>query len=177
MSAGALATVISAASLGAVYSRWDRENRTTPQIVADWGPLEEASFNAARAALHVSTLYGRERHRRMRHEQALPALERLAQSNVRYQKQLEDVREGIHRLDKEIDAHLREYLSLVGTLAADPERFGRIKPKLLALELPDAGKVARRHLVGHVEGAPRAGAAATPGWASLAASYTSAALW
>jgi erythromycin esterase-like protein len=88
--------------------------------------------------------------RRLRQQDAVPSLERLAQMNTRYQKQLDDVLQGLESLDRETASLLRQYAALVDKLAQHPERFERIKPALAALDLPEAGKVARQHLIEHV---------------------------
>src|SRR3954447_5243057 len=51
-------------------------------------------------------------YRRHRQQEAIPRLERLARTNTSYQKQLEDVRLGLQRLDGEIESLLKQYYSL-----------------------------------------------------------------
>ena len=138
---------------------------------------QSATLHAAREAIQVSTVYGRQSNRRQRQQQALPSLERLAQTNTRYQKQLDDVRQGLRNLDDEVNSLLRQYTGLVDTLAASPERFERIREKLSAMDLPPAGQIAREYLIKHVEDKTRGSDDASNWRASLDESYASTTLW
>ena len=134
-------------------------------------------MSTAREAIQVSTVYGRQTYRRLRQQEALPSLERLAKTNTRYQQQLDDVLQGLQHLDKETASLLRQYTDLVDKLAESPDRFERIKERLAAMDLTEAGRLARQHLIDHVEARER-GAADTGEWeASLDRSYSVRDLW
>jgi serine/threonine protein kinase len=140
-------------------------------------PLDDVSLSTAREAIQVSTVYGRQTYRQLRQQEALPSLERLAKTNTRYQKQLDDVLQGLQHLDKETDSLLHQYADLVDKLAKSPDRFERIKERLAAIDLNEAGRLARQHLIDHVEARER-GAADTREWeASLDRSYSVKDLW
>jgi hypothetical protein len=137
----------------------------------------EAELSAAREAIQVSTVYGRENFRRLRQHEALPSLERLAKLNTRYQSQLDNVVQGIGTLERETASLLQQYSGLVDRLASRPDEFERIKQELFALELSDAGKVAREHLIAHVEARAHGPINAAELRASLDRSYASRDLW
>ena len=140
-------------------------------------PGDEAALSTARQAIQVSADYGRKSYRRFRQKEALPSLEQLAKGNTRYQKQLDDARQAIEGLDRETASLLQQYVGLVGQLAKHPAQFEQIKNRLSALDLSEVDKLARRHLIEHVEASARGPNNATELQAGLDRSYSSRDLW
>jgi serine/threonine protein kinase len=138
---------------------------------------DESALHIAREALQLSAVYGRQSYRRHRQQEAIPSLERLARTNTSYQKQLEDVRLGLQRLDGEIESLLKQYYSLVDELAKRPESFARAKQKLLETDMPPAGELARQFLINHVEDRQRGTADVAVWRTKLDEAYSSTTLW
>ncbi|HYI70364.1 MAG TPA: serine/threonine-protein kinase [Skermanella sp.] len=185
LAAGASAVLLAIAAMVAVLMEPDKRTAAIDKPgfdvpadpVAPDGQQDEATMSTAREAIQVSTVYGRQTYRRLRQQEALPSLERLAKTNTRYQQQLDDVLQGIQHLDKETDSLLRQYTDLVDKLARSPSRFEGIKQRLATMDLTEAGRLARQHLIDHVEAKER-GTSDTHEWeASLDRSYSVRDLW
>jgi len=137
----------------------------------------DVQFTTAREAIRVSTDYGRQRFKRSRLQDAIPSAERLAKANTRYQKQLDDIHQDLNSLDNLTESLLQQYHALVNELAKFPDRFEQIKGALSALELPEAGKLARQQLIEHVEARARGPINTAVLQTSLNHSYAASELW
>jgi serine/threonine protein kinase len=137
------------------YPQSDQHLPQTGQYIAlpsgQTAALEnKAEASAALEAVQVLSQYGRQTSLLHKQQAALPSLERLAKTDVTFQKQLDDFPRRIDSLDRETSSLMQRYLGLVDQLSEHADWFDRVKGDLKAADLPPTGELARQRLIADV---------------------------